>query len=373
MRGLAVVIMIQCHTFNSFVRPDLRDGGGYELSQFIGGMAAPLFLFMAGMTLGFQMDSLDRRERNRSRRWLGALRRALYVLGLAFAFRFSNFVASLPHVDWAEIIKVDILNCMGVGLIVFSVAALFEGRNRVRFAAGAALAVAAVTPLVAMLPWDQAPALIREYVVPVPGRGHFSFFPCASYVGFGLALGAVVKSAMSERLMQWSFLLGSALILCGQYFGAYPYSFYSKSDFWMTSPTLILIRVGVTLLMLSGAYVWTTFCVGAGWSWMQSLGRNSLMVYWVHVMLVYGDILKRFKLHLTIAQAGVATVVVTLLMLGLSAGWQWWKLRRSSQDLANLGSQHLAAERLGQEVHAGLENAVVDDRVLRVAGKVEHL
>ena len=53
MRGLAIVLMIQCHTFNSFARMDVREGGPYVLSQFIGGMAAPLFLFMAGMTLGF--------------------------------------------------------------------------------------------------------------------------------------------------------------------------------------------------------------------------------------------------------------------------------------------------------------------------------
>ena len=69
MRGLAVVIMIQCHTFNSFARLDLRDGGPYVLSQFIGGMAAPLFLFMAGMTSGFQMESLERKEANLWRRW----------------------------------------------------------------------------------------------------------------------------------------------------------------------------------------------------------------------------------------------------------------------------------------------------------------
>ena len=31
MRGLAVVVMILCHTFNSFMRMDLRDSGAYEL------------------------------------------------------------------------------------------------------------------------------------------------------------------------------------------------------------------------------------------------------------------------------------------------------------------------------------------------------
>ena len=54
--------MIQCHTFNSFTRLDLREGGPYVLTQFVGGMAAPLFLFMAGMTTAFQMESLERRE-----------------------------------------------------------------------------------------------------------------------------------------------------------------------------------------------------------------------------------------------------------------------------------------------------------------------
>src|SRR5450759_240488 len=62
MRGLAVLIMIQCHTFNSFTRSDLRDGGPDVRTQFIGGMAAPLVLLMAGMTTAFQMESLERRH-----------------------------------------------------------------------------------------------------------------------------------------------------------------------------------------------------------------------------------------------------------------------------------------------------------------------
>jgi len=90
MRGLAVVIMIQCHTFNSFSRMDIREQGPYVLSQFVGGMAAPLFLFMAGMTMAFQMDSLQKRESSLLRRWLISLKRAGYILVLAFLFRFSN-------------------------------------------------------------------------------------------------------------------------------------------------------------------------------------------------------------------------------------------------------------------------------------------
>ena len=162
MRGLAIVIMIQCHTFNSLARIDLRESGPYLLSQFVGGMAAPLFLFMSGMTLAFQMDSLDRRESSRGRRWLVSLRRAGYILAVAFAFRLSNWLFSLPHADVREITKVDILNCMGVGLMMLSVGAVFDAKGRARFAAAAGMAIAAAAPLVSAFDWNRAPTLIRD-------------------------------------------------------------------------------------------------------------------------------------------------------------------------------------------------------------------
>src|SRR5947208_6152324 len=142
MRGLAVVVMIECHTFNSFAREELREGGPYVLAQFIGGMAAPLFLLMAGMTTGFQMESLERRGTGPWRRWAISLRRAGYILAIAFTFRFTNWFFTIPHGSTSELTRVDILNCMGVGLAVLSAAAMLEGasRTRVAFLAGIAIA-----------------------------------------------------------------------------------------------------------------------------------------------------------------------------------------------------------------------------------------
>jgi fucose 4-O-acetylase-like acetyltransferase len=104
-----------------------------------------------------------------------------------------------------------------------------------------------------------------------------------------------------------------------------------NSSFWTTSPCLIVIRTGITLLLLTAAYVWTEYCVGPGWSWMQCLGRNSLMVYWIHVMLVYGDISKRFKRLLSIPETAFATLTVILLMVALSAAWLRWKAQRAER------------------------------------------
>lgn len=335
MRGLAVVIMIECHAFNSFVRMDLRDGGPYVLSQFIGGMAAPLFLFMAGMTMAFQMDSLERRESDPRRRWLISLRHAGYILGIAFLFRFTNWAFSVPHAGWQELTKVDILNCMGLGMAVLSMAAVFGSKALPRFAVAAGLAIAAASPLMVSLPWNGAPQLLQEYLVPGQGRGRFPFFPWASYIAFGLAVGAIVKRTAAERferLMQWSVLIGFGLILGGQYFSNIPYSLYTKSSFWTDSPALILIRVGIALLIMAASFLWTEYCAGAGWSWMQAVGRNSLMVYWIHVMIVYGSLVRPIKRALSIAQTTLATVLVTLMMVALSALWLRWKSGRGGTD-----------------------------------------
>jgi uncharacterized membrane protein len=335
MRGLAVVIMIECHTFNSFTRVDLREGGPYVLTQFIGGMAAPLFLLMAGMTTAFQMESLERREPSPWRRWRISLRRAAYILAIAFTFRFTNWAFSVPHASATELTKVDILNCMGVGMAVLAVGAMFRSDARTRFAMGAGLLIAAASPLMTNLPWSGTPALLQEYLVPGPGRGRFPFFPWVAYIAFGQAIGAVVKRTAAERfdrLMQWSMLLGFSMIFIAQYFSNLPYSFYTHDNFWTDSPALIVIRVGICLMIMAGAYLWTEYCAGSGWSWMQAMGKNSLMVYWVHVMIVYGSLVQPIKRTLSIPLGALAVVLVTLMMVAMSALWLDWKRRKAAKS-----------------------------------------
>jgi uncharacterized membrane protein len=330
MRGLAILVMIECHTFNAFTNTGLRTGGPYILSQFVGGMAGPLFLFMAGMTFGFGIERLDARESGPYRRWLGALRRGGYVLRIAYLFRFCNWVLSLPKGDWHELTKVDILNCMGMAMILFSVSAVIPSGWRVRFAMAGALAISAVAPLINEIDWTRAPALIHDYIAPPNGTGRFPIFPYAAFLGFGLAAGIIVKRAAPgalDRLMQWSFLVGLTLIFTAQYFSNIPFSLYRHSSFWSDSPALVLIRLGVTLVLMAGAYLWTTYRPLPRWGWMQIIGKNSLMVYWVHVMLVYGDIFKRWKATLSIPQTALATVVLVALMVTMSVVWLRWKSR----------------------------------------------
>jgi peptidoglycan/LPS O-acetylase OafA/YrhL len=267
-------------------------------------------------------------------RWLISLRRAGYILGIAYLFRLCNWAGSWPHASAQEITKVDILNCMGLGMMAIAIAAVVPSKSRAQFAAAVGLAIAAASPLIANLDWSGVPSLVHEYLAPGLGRGRFAFFPCASYIAFGLATGTILKrtdGGRIEHVMQWCVLIGFALVFASQYFANLPYSIYPKSNFWTDSPALILIRVGVSLLMMAGAYLWTEFCARAGWSWMQTLGKTSLLVYWVHVMIVYGSWANPVKRTLNVGQAVFATLAVMALMVGLAAlrlRWTAWRTQK---------------------------------------------
>jgi fucose 4-O-acetylase-like acetyltransferase len=86
---------------------------------------------------------------------------------------------------------------------------------------------------------------------------------------------------------------------------------------------------------MPASYLWTEYWARAGWSWVVTLGRNSLMVYWVHVVLVYGALAKPFKRTMNIAEVTLATATVMALMVALSVAWLQWKTRSAVGSAAN--------------------------------------
>ena len=118
--------------------------------------------------------------------------------------------------------------------------------------------------------------------------------------------------------MQWSALCGFGLLLAGQYFSNLPFSIYSHADFWLNSPALVACKLGITLLLGSGAFLWTEY-FSQGWSWVRLLGTTSLAVYWVHIELLYGRWFSFYKQSLPVWGCVAATSALVLAMVGMSA------------------------------------------------------
>jgi len=325
LRGIGATIMLHGHVWDSFLKDDLKSRGPYIFSQFLGGMPPAIFLFLTGATLGFLMDTSERKGMAPVERVETAFRRSGYLFFLAFAFRAQLWIFGIPA-PWRDLFRVDILNCMGFAIAVLSVLALAPTRQRAKAAAAAGLAIACVSPLVSLGHWEHVPWLVRNYIV--PDYHSFGFFPWGAYLAFGVSAGSVIRSTPAEatdRMMKWVAMAGIGAVLVCHYLDKLPYTMYAKSEYWLNSPLQILTKLGVTLVILSAAFVWTRYAAGTGWSWVRQFGTTSLLVYWVHIELVYGRELFFLKGNLNEAQTLAAAVLVILLMLAISVIKTRWK------------------------------------------------
>ena len=94
---------------------------------------------------------------------------------------------------------------------------------------------------------------------------------------------------------------------------------YPVYDFWHTSPTFFLIRLGILLVVLSASYAWCRWGLATkGFSPVIQLGKTSLLVYWVHIEFVYGRVSILPKRAQSIAGASYGLLAITLMMLVLS-------------------------------------------------------
>ncbi|MGH9608912.1 MAG: acyltransferase family protein [Bryobacteraceae bacterium] len=318
-RGLAALIMLQGHTFDSFTSSGLRTQGPYVLSQFAGGLPPAIFLFLTGMTFAFLMHSQEKKQVSGWRRILAALKRSRYLFLLAFLFRIQLFVFGYPDSPANQLLKVDILNCMGMAMLIFAPMAVFTTRERIRLCTILGLVVACLSPFVSMIDPSNVPAIAASYFF--PSYNEFGFFPWAAFLAFGMAGGSAIRLVKREdlgRAMLWTMCIGLALAIGAHYVSNLPYSVYPQSKFWLNSPGLILIKLGMVLMLLALAYLWIQGTGLRRWSLMRQLGTTSLLVYWVHIELVYGRWFGSWKQSLSVGQVVAFTVVLIAAMTGLS-------------------------------------------------------
>ncbi|HME07382.1 MAG TPA: heparan-alpha-glucosaminide N-acetyltransferase domain-containing protein [Bryobacteraceae bacterium] len=320
-RGFVVVTMLNGHVFHSFTQPALRNDGPYTLSQFIGGEGPAVFLLLTGITLAFLLHGRERKGLGAWDRWKAALRRSGYLWLLALAFRVQLWAFGFGQSSWKDLFKVDVLNCMGFGIAVMSIMAVFSTAERARLCAVLGVLIAGAAPVVSSMNWTWLPPEVYNYFV--PNLNYFGFFPWAAFIAFGISFGSILRLTPPDqmnRLMQWSALGGLAIVFAAQFFSNLPNSIYPSADFWLNSPGLTFIKAGVFLLMVSFAYLWCEYAVGSSFSWVRQLGTTSLIVYWVHIELVYGRWFGSWKESLNNWQCAlfVAILIPAMLLLSLA-------------------------------------------------------
>jgi uncharacterized membrane protein len=330
LRGLAVVGMFEVHCYDAWIGPG-RDSAFLHWSQLSGTVPAPLFIFLAGISFALITDKMRRKGASANQIAARTLRRGAEILGLGLLFRVQEFVLGQPWAPRSDLARVDVLNLIGVTIMAMAVLCwLVRGREANAFAAAAvAGAIAMATPPLwttwapRWLPWYLESYINGVHNLGTPQPWLFALFPWSGFAFAGLAVGFFLFSDWAGRRTTQAVAIagvaGVAVFYLSQWLDGRPTQLYAVYDYWHTSPNFFLGRVGIVMGMLVLGYAWCRWGLGdVGFSPLKQLGRTSLLVYWVHIELVYGRFTIMTQRAQSVWMATLGLVVIFFLMLGLS-------------------------------------------------------
>jgi uncharacterized membrane protein len=358
--------MFQTHCYDAWLGGEARNSTFFMYSQLGGTFPAPLFLFLAGVSFALVTDKLLQKGLSPNQIAKTTIRRGAEIFGLGLLFRVQEFAVSLGWAPWSDLGRVDILNCIGVSMMLMGLMcwAVLWNRSETRrpglpgpdgritladcraergwagegtrpyasllvCAAVVTAAIALLAPLLwttwrpQFLPWQLETYVNGVHNLGAPQSWLFPIFPWSAFAFAGLAFGFILATDRVKKMGAQTFVLaaisGAAFIYVSKYFDSRQLQLYPIYDYWHTSPNFFLIRVGMLLLLLCVAYVWCRWGLGQrGFSPLIRLGNTSLLVYWVHIEFVYGRFSILPRRSETIWGATVGLVIIFVSMLALS-------------------------------------------------------
>ncbi len=328
MRGFAVIIMVIGHSIDSVLSPAARTTDLFRVYDGLRGFTAPLFLFISGFA--FSVVVLKRWDAYVA---FGAparrrLTKMIMLLGLGYALHFPFFsLNKLLHdtrpQEYAMMFQVDILHCLAVSILMLMVFIVIARTPRrfVTLAAGSAAVIILASPLVWLVDLSGVltPFLAPYFNLNVPSI--FPLFPFAAYLFTGAVLGVTYiqqrNKGTEQSLLRNMFRVGLAVSAVGLVLDLQPVHLYPAHDFWKTSPNFFLIRIGIIAAVTSSIFRIRALPPRAAET-LVLLGQSSLIVYAVHLVLVYGSAANPGLAQLighTLSAPGAVSVAAGVLMV----------------------------------------------------------
>ena len=365
LRGFAVILMVMGHTIDSILDHESRTTVWFTVYDFLRGFTAPTFLFTSGLAFAVATE----RRWIEYLSWTPALRKRLgrilllftlgYALHLPYFSLEKTLFGSTPE-EISGFLKTDILQCIAACLLVLHTAIILfrTPRRFTRATIGLTAIIAVCTPVV--WTFDVSPLLTTIFspFVNTTQLSVFPLFPYAAFMFAGVVTGHSYFTASSQgRTTEFvvTIALTSALFAAaGILLDLLPFRAYPEHDFWKTSPLFFLVRIA-GVLQLTVLFYFLRDVPGRIQSLLTSLGQSSLLIYTVHIVIVYGSPVAP-GLFQTVGQtqpapiAAAAGVLLLLAMYLTALGWEY------------IRSNHLNVSRL---VQAGLTATVVSMFLLR--------
>jgi surface polysaccharide O-acyltransferase-like enzyme len=335
-RLIATLMMVQGHTTDALLGVAYRSGAWFEAWRLVRGLTSPTFLFVSGCVFGV----VTVRQLGQAHFHGAAARRLrrfgfFLLLGYALHYPTDNLLhlLTVSQAEWHAFIAIDILQCIAVSLGLLQIAALLV-TSRVALVVVAAGIATSVWVLSPVMRWHAVslglPDPLLAYLTPEIGS-LFPLFPWLSYAALGAAVGAAFGSSVDPvGLLRRIAPLGVLLLVVG----AGIRHLALESDLvtlGAARPSHVLLLMGAVCLLLSLLVLVSAAIDRGHQAAVASVAQESLVIYVVHLGVVYGSPWNPGLRQLFGATLSPLAVVLTVIVMWVSMGAlavAWVRLKR---------------------------------------------
>lgn len=345
LRGGAVLVMIETHMMNATIDPALRSSAAFGWITFINGLVAPAFTFASGLAYAVA----TRRKINDylafGKPLFLSIRRLLFVIMIGYLlhipkFNFHQLLHETTEESWQAFFQADVLQCIGVSLLIIQALLLLLRTERRLYTVLLVLsvAIAFLSPIVWAIDWRRfLPLPIAGYMngLHFPSFPGFPLFPWSAFILAGAVVGYYYIEAKQRNAEQRFFnrmiWVGLGLMVFSTLIEPAASRLYPVYDYGRFSPSFFFLRLGLVILLCSLLFSYEKRFSVSPKSLVTLAGRESLIVYAVHLFLLYGNFGK-FNFARAVnhtfgyGEVVAATLFLTGLMIVLALVWD--KLRR---------------------------------------------
>ncbi len=274
---LVLFLMVQGHLFRAYLDPGFKQAKWFFYHELVHGWVAPAFLFMAGFVA--YLAHFRRHDQTSLLSWV-ALKRLgrilfLLVLGYWLHLPFFSLKKSLAYLQAGKgdsFFQVNILQCIAVSLLVFTLLArLIRGKTLL-------VAVSALLALFFFIgrPWIgsiEVNRLVDAYFN--PGLSYFPLFPWAGFLFCGVA-AAWFHEKMTRSFFLFTTVGGLLLIL----------PLLAEKN-W-SAGVMTASRLGGILLLFSISSVLSMISTRRISDFISAVAAESLFIYVSHLLVIFG-------------------------------------------------------------------------------------
>lgn len=341
LRGWAIIVMIEVHIFNAFLNEQSRNTNWFRTLDFINGLVAPSFLFISGFIFVLLSYKKAPEFRKFGDVFFKQLKRILFIWMIAYLmhvpyYSLKSILTKATYNDFLILFQSDVLHTIAFGLSVLFIGVIFIKSSKIYQIMNFSLGLAFI--FIAPLIWEiDFTKIIHPFFAAYLNGQHYSIFPLFPWLGYILIGGAVAPFYYNAKLnnkerefINKLIIFAIGLIVITLLLKQIKLSDFGMSDALRVNPFYVLLKLGIVLGLLAICWYYEYYRK-SGESIVTICSRESLLIYFVHIEIIYGaffnykSINHYLAFYLNLYECILGSIILILLMMALAKFWDYMK------------------------------------------------